>query len=166
MPAAMGGSTSGRSMRLSAMSARNAAHGATLHRFQQKTQRPGARDLEEGRYRRFKVGDQRGPDDLGLAARIAFGKRRPLRLDLHKLLHRSVYAVAGTTADHLVQRALIDGHPDFAFELGDIFGEKSFGEATVERLHGALGVFGSHVHARHDNVGYAEHDLLPRLAGL
>src|SRR5262249_4523627 len=108
------------------------AHRAALDRFQQKAQRTGTRNLEESRYRRFEVGHQRGPDDLGLAARIAFGNRRPLRLDLHGLLHRSVKAVAGTTADHLVQRALIDGHPGLAFELGDIFGEKGFGEATVE----------------------------------
>ena len=50
------------------------AHRAALDRFEQEAHRPAARDLEEGRDRRLEVGDQRGPHDLRLAARIALGE--------------------------------------------------------------------------------------------
>ena len=137
MPAAIGGSVSGSSMRLSAISARSAASGASLQgvkpsravtrraidlgpsgdgapdqigiepddrvapahraafdRFQQKAHRPPVGDLEEGRHRRFEVGDQRGPDHLGLAPRVALGERRCLRLDLHGLIQLDVAGTA------------------------------------------------------------------------
>ena len=71
------------------------AHRAAFDRFQQKAHRPAAGDLEEGRHRRFEVGDQRGPHHLRLAARIAFGERGGRRLDLHRRaqLSSSVLAV-------------------------------------------------------------------------
>ncbi len=46
------------------------ARGAALHGFEQEAVRLLAGDLEEGRDRRLKVGDQRGRDHLRLAARI------------------------------------------------------------------------------------------------
>ena len=60
-----------------------AAHGAAFDRFEQEAHRPAVGDLQEGRDRRLEVGDQRGPDHLRLAARVAFRELCCLRLDLH-----------------------------------------------------------------------------------
>jgi hypothetical protein len=59
------------------------AYGAALDRFQEKAHGPAGRDLEKSRHRSLQVGDQRGPHDLRLAARIALRKCARLRLDLH-----------------------------------------------------------------------------------
>src|SRR5204862_70441 len=59
------------------------AHRAALHRFQQEAHGARAGDLEKRRHRGFEIRDQRGPDDLRLAAGVSLGKRRCLRLDLH-----------------------------------------------------------------------------------
>src|SRR5262249_2428594 len=75
----------------------------------------------------------------------------------------SVCAVARSAADHLVQRALIDGDADIAFEPRNIFGENTVGEAAIERLDHAFGVFRTHVERGHDDVGDAEDHLARRL---
>ena len=59
------------------------AHCAALHQFQQEAHGARAGDLEKRRHRGFEIRDQRGPDDLRLAAGVSLGKRRCLRLDLH-----------------------------------------------------------------------------------
>ena len=59
------------------------AQRAAFHRLQQKAERPRGGDLEEGRYRGLEIRDERGPHDLWLASRVALGKCRGLRLDLH-----------------------------------------------------------------------------------
>jgi len=59
------------------------AHFAAFDRFEQKAHRPAAGDFQKGRDRRFKISDQGRPHDLRLAGRIARGKRRSRRLDLH-----------------------------------------------------------------------------------
>src|SRR5262249_60062302 len=78
---------------------------------------------------------------------------------------RSVCSVAGSAADHLVQRVLIDGDADLAFEPGNIFSEKVLREVAIERFEGALGLVGGHVEGRHHDIGDAKYDLLRRLRG-
>src|SRR5215467_7100180 len=79
---------------------------------------------------------------------------------------RSVCSLAGTTADHLVQRTLIDRDADLAFEAGDIFSKNILGDATIERVEVAFGLFGGHVERRHRDIGDVEYDLLRGLRGL
>src|SRR5262249_60414347 len=78
---------------------------------------------------------------------------------------RSVCFVAGSAADHLVQRTLIDRDADFAFEPGNIFSENVLGEAAIKRFERALGLVGRNVEGWHHDIGDAEYDLLRRLRG-
>jgi anthranilate/para-aminobenzoate synthase component I len=61
-----------------------AAHGATLDRLEQETHRPRAGNLEKRRNRRLKIGNQRGPQHLGLAAVVPRGEGVGRGLDLHR----------------------------------------------------------------------------------
>src|ERR1700730_279700 len=72
-------------------------------------------------------------------------------------------AGAGSAADHLVQRTLIDGHADLTFESADIFAGDILREGTIERFDRALGILGLRIEWRHQYVCHAKYDLLPRL---
>src|SRR3981081_4744632 len=76
---------------------------------------------------------------------------------------KSIVAVGASAADHLVQRILIDGHADLAFEAGDIFAEQVLREAAIEGIDGAFDFVGGHVEWRYHDIGDAEYDLLPGL---
>jgi hypothetical protein len=76
------------------------AHSAAFDRFQEKA-RSAAGDLEEGRHRRFEIGNERGPDDLACRARNAW--------QMPVLAARSAwenqYVGIRPTADHLIESA-------------------------------------------------------------
>src|SRR5271166_728339 len=72
-------------------------------------------------------------------------------------------AGAGSAADHLVQRTLIDGHADLIFESADVFAGDVLREGTIERFYGMLGIIGLRIECRHQYVRHAKDDLLRRL---
>ncbi len=113
------------------------AHRAAFDRFQKKTHRPAARDLQEGRDRRFQIGDQSGPDELRLAGRVARRERLRGRLDLHLV---GVQRVIARTPHGLRQCGPVDAGAEIGFEPRHILADHVVGHLPLHRLRDGFDV--------------------------